>query len=150
MEGTRSLQWSKCTYKILKTVTNNKNPYENGNSWITIFCCNLSNKLVFVMIDPSVTSQTKKKAWDNWIPHTYSLSSIMFPTLVKGLVIIQSSGLFAKKKKEHQRANKSGKKNYGKTQMGVIGSSLVIILDSLRGQQIKLIHIAYNSEFHEC
>ena len=73
----------------------------------------------------------------------------MFPTLVKGLVIIQVLVYSLKKKKEHQRANKSGKKNYGKTQMGVIGSSLVIILEVLRGQYFKLIHIVYNSEFHE-
>ena len=98
-----------------------------------VFCCNLSNKLVFVMIDPSVTSWAKKGV--RQLNSTHILLIINhIPYTCKRSCHNSSSGLFAKKKKEHQRANKSGKKNYGKTQMGVIGSSLVIILEVPRGQ----------------
>ena len=42
----------------------------------------------------------------------------MFPTLVKGLVIIQVLVYSLKKEREHQRANKSGKKELWKNTNG--------------------------------
>ena len=83
------------------------------------------------MIDPSVTSWAKKGVRQLNSKHILLIINHI-PYTCKRSCHNSSSGLFAKKR-EHQRDNKSGKKNYGKTQMGVIGSSLVIILDGLRG-----------------
>ena len=62
-----------------------------------VFCCNLSNKLVFVMIDPSVTSWAKKGV--RQLNSTHILLIINhIPYTCKRSCHNSSSGLFAKKK----------------------------------------------------
>ena len=84
------------------------------------------------MIDPSVTSTAKKGV--RQLNSTHILLIINhIPYTCKSSCHNSSSGLFAKKRK-NIRGLINQAKELSKTQMGVIGSSLVIILEVLGGQ----------------
>ena len=86
------------------------------------------------MIDPSVTSWAKKGVRQLNSKHILLIINHVSYTC-KRSCHNSSSLVYSLKKRQNIRGLiNQAKKNYGKTQMGVIGSSLVIILDGLRDQ----------------